>query len=410
MKKNLQILFLIMFLISIFIVFSDKISFLPERFKKSFSFGMDLAGGTILTYQIDFEKAKNSNRGQVLEQTKDMIERRINFLGVAEYFVSFSESGRILIEIPNIKNPEEAKKVIGETPFLEFKIPIDDKTFISSGLTGRYLENAEVGQDPVSLEPVVLLSFNKEGSLIFKNLTEKYLGKPIAIFLDNQIISAPIVKEVITNGKAVINSNGKFSFQEAKLLANRLKQGSLPVPIYLVGESVIDPLLGLKFLDLSLKGALLGILLVLIFMVVVYKFNGFLADIALIFFIFYNLALYKMLGVTISLASLAGLVLAVGMAVDANILIFERMKEERAKNLKDSQVIEEGFKRAFPSIRDSNMTTIISSLIMYFLATSFVKGFALTLFFGVLISFLTAVFFSRYLLETFYFKNGFYKK
>jgi len=410
MRNKILILFSVFFIVSVLIVFSDKIPFLPSFMRKSFSLGMDLAGGVILTYQIDFNKVKNLEKRDVLEQTKDRIERRINFLGVAEHFVSFSESGRILIEIPNIRDPEEAKKIIGETPFLEFKVPLDEKTFVSSGLTGEYLERATVGQDPITFEPVVFLSFNKEGSLIFKDLTEKYLGKPIAIFLDNQIISAPVVKEVIKDGKAVINSEGRFSFQEARLLANRLTQGSLPAPIYLIGESVVDPLLGSKFLDLVIKGSLIGIFLVFAFMIVVYRFDGLLASVALIFFIFYNLVIYKILGVTISLASLSGLVLAVGMAVDANILIFERIKEEKKNKLKDKQVIEEGFKRAFPSIRDSNMTTIISSLIIYLLATSFVKGFALTLFFGVLISFLTAVFFSRYLLEFFYLRNGLYKK
>jgi len=387
--KNLFLLiFFLAFLVSLYLVF----------FGKDFSLGMDLAGGTILTYQIYFSDSNSAGtlKKDILEQTKDLIERRINFLGVSEYFVSFSETGRILIEIPNIKDPELAKKVIGETPFLEFRVP-QNEIFVPSGLTGKYLKKAEVVFTPITFEPVIVLSFNEEGARIFKDVTQKYLGKPVAIYLDGQLISSPIVRDVIENGEAQIT--GKFTLDEAKLLVNRLNQGSLPAPLNLIAESVVDPLFGKEFLNLAIKGSLIGISLVIIFMIIFYGFNGLIADIALIFYIIFNLAIYKILGVTISLASLSGLVLAVGMAVDANILVFERMKEERKRGLKEIDIVREGFRRAFPSIRDSNMTTIISSFLIYFLAVSFVKGFALTLFLGVILSFLTAVFFTRYLLE-----------
>jgi preprotein translocase subunit SecD len=386
MKNFFLATFFSVFVLSLIIIF----------FYKNFSLGMDLAGGTILTYQIDWQNIDKTKVKNVLEQTKDLIERRINFLGVSEYFVSFSESGRILIEIPNIKDPEMAKKIIGETPFLEFRIPKDNE-FVPSGLTGEYLQKAEVIINPNTLEPVVSLEFNQEGTKIFKDLTQKYLGQPIAIYLDGKLISSPVVREVIENGKAQIT--GKFTLDEAKLLANRLNQGALPAPLNLIAESVVNPILSEKILKIALYASILGVILVILFMIIFYGFYGFLADIALIFFLIINLALYKILGVTISLASLSGLVLAVGMAVDANILIFERMKEEKQRGLKIKEVIKEGFNRAFSSIRDSNMTTIISSLLIYFLATSFVKGFALTLLFGVIFSFLTAVFFTRYLLE-----------
>jgi len=386
MKNFFLITFFFTFVLSLFIIFAYK----------NFSLGMDLAGGTILTYQIDWKNIDKTKVKNVLEQTKDLIERRINFLGVTEYFVSFSESGRILIEIPNIKDPEMAKKIIGETPFLEFRIPQKDE-FISSGLTGEYLQKAEALVNPNTLEPIVSLEFNQKGAKIFKDLTQKYLGQPIAIYLDGKLINSPMVREVIENGKAQIT--GKFTLEEAKLLANRLNQGALPAPLNLIAESIVNPILSEKILKIALYASILGIILVILFMIIFYGFYGFLADIALIFFLVFNLALYKILGVTISLASLSGLVLAVGMAVDANILIFERMKEEKQRGLKIKEVIKEGFNRAFPSIRDSNMTTIISSLLIYFLAVSFVKGFALTLLFGVIFSFLTAVFFTRYLLE-----------
>jgi len=386
MKNFFLATFFSVFVLSLIIIF----------FYKNFTLGMDLAGGTILTYQIDWQNIDKTKIKNVLEQTKDLIERRINFLGVSEYFVSFSESGRILVEIPNIKDPEMAKKIIGETPFLEFRIPQKDE-FVPSGLTGEYLQKAEVVINPNTLEPIVSLEFNQEGAKIFKDLTQKYLGQPIAIYLDGKLISSPIVRDVIENGKAQIT--GKFTLDEAKLLANRLNQGALPAPLNLIAESVVNPILSEKILKIALYASILGVILVILFMIIFYGFYGFLADIALIFFLVFNLALYKILGVTISLASLSGLVLAVGMAVDANILIFERMKEEKQRGLKIKEVIKEGFNRAFPSIRDSNMTTIISSLLIYFLAVSFVKGFALTLLFGVIFSFLTAVFFTRYLLE-----------
>ncbi|GIW67235.1 MAG: protein translocase subunit SecD [Candidatus Parcubacteria bacterium] len=391
MKNWFLVLFLLFFILSLYLIF-----------RKPFSLGMDIAGGTILTYQIDFQNVKKENIKNILEQTKDLIERRINFLGVSEYSIGFSESGRILIEIPNIKDPDQAKKVIGETPFLEFRIP-KNGDFVSSGLTGEYLVRADVVINPNTLEPIVSLQFNSQGAKIFKDLTQKYLNQPIAIYLDGKLISAPIVRDVIENGQAQIT--GKFTLDEAKLLANRLNQGALPAPLILIAESVVNPILSQKTLNLALKGSIAGIILVVLFMIIFYGFQGLIADLALIFFLVFNLALYKILGATISLASLSGLVLAIGMAVDANILIFERMKEEKKRGLRDIDIVKEGFTRAFPSIRDSNLTTIISSLLIYFLAVSFVKGFALTLFLGVVISFLTAVFFTHYLLETIYLRR-----
>ncbi len=372
-------------------------------FIRKFSLGMDVAGGTILTYNLDLSQTEKNKIKETLEQTKDLIERRINFLGVSEFFISYSESGRILVEIPNIKDPEAAIQIIGETPVLDFRVPKTEATstenfnFVKTELTGRYLQRAEVGYNPQTLEPYVLLYFDPQGAKIFKELTQKYLGQPIAIYLDNQLISAPIVREVIENGQAQIT--GKFTLEEAKTLARRLNQGALPAPLSLEAVSVVNPILGEKFLNLAIKAGILGTTLVIFFMIAIYGFNGLIASIALLFFILYNLALYKILNVTISLASLSGLLLTIGMAVDANILIFERTKEESKRGLNTKEALKEGFERAFPSIRDSNATTIISALVIYFLATSFVKGFALTLFLGTLISFLTAVFFTRSLLE-----------
>ena len=388
MKKNI---FLFVYLIFIFLS-------LYIFLTKKFFYGIDIAGGTILTYEIDKENLKEKKLKDALEESKDLIERRINFLGVAEFNVNYTEGGKILVEIPNIKNPEEAIKIIGDTPFLEFKIPgKKENEFLPSGLTGEYLKKAELSFNPQTYQPIVVLYFNEKGKEIFKNLTKEYLGKPIAIYLDGKLISSPVVRDVIENGVAEISGN--FTVEEAKILANRLNQGALPAPLKLISVSLVNPLLGEKFLELAIKASILGFILVTLFMIIVYRFSGLLASIALIVFTLFNVSLYKVLGVTLSLASLSGLVLAIGMAVDANILIFERRREEFKKGKSPEEAIEEGFKRAFPSIRDSNITTIISSSIIYFLASSFVKGFALTLLLGVIISFLTAVIFTKHLIE-----------
>ncbi len=389
---------------------------------RDFFWGIDIAGGSILTYEIDDKVTSTMINREILEQTKDLLERRIDFLGVQESFVNFSQSGKFIITLPNITSTDEAIKVIGDTPLLEFRIPVfitsspvtaksaADKTtttedvkvfFIPSGLTGKDIEKAYFSIDFNTNKPVVNLVFNKQGAALFKELTERYLNQPIAIFLDGELLSQPIVRAVITNGEAIISADN-FTIEEAQTLARRLNQGSLPVPLKLISISTINPTLGDNFFDLSLKLSLIGIALVMLFMVIIYGFNGFIADLALLFFMLFNLALYKFLGVTISLAAISGLVLAIGMAVDANILIFERFREEKKLNRTKEDLIINSFNRAFTSIRDSNFTTLIASLIIYALSSSFVKGFALTLFFGTLISFITAVFFTKNLLLIIY--------
>jgi preprotein translocase subunit SecD len=393
------LLFIIFLIISIFFVFTDILKF---------KLGLDLAGGVVLIYKADLKNVKPEKRNDTLLAIKDLIERRINYLGVVEPSINYSQSGEIVVEIPHIKDPEEAKRLIGETPLLEFRIPVEKGTtteFVPSELTGRFLKTAEVEINPNTGFPVVALELDPQGAKIFENLTREYLNKPIAIYLDGQPISAPIVRDVIPNGRAIIE--GKFTYQEAQDLARKLKQGALPVSITLIGQSVINPLLGKQFLDLAIKSGIIGTILVLVFMLVYYRLQGLIADIALIFYIFFNLFLYKLLGITLSLSGITGLILSIGMAVDANILIAERMKEERRRGLKVEEYTKLAFERAWSSIRDSNFTTILSCIIIYALTSSFVRGFALTLGLGVLISMLTAVFFTRIL--TFKITKKFYK-
>jgi preprotein translocase subunit SecD len=382
------VIFATIFIISVFFVFTNFLKF---------KLGLDLAGGVILYYNADLTNIKSNEIDDTLASIKDLIERRINALGISEINISYSKSGRIIVEIPYIKDPKIAIDMIGSTPVLEFRIPFQvgtTTTFIPSKLTGKYLINANAVLNTQTGFPVVELEFNKEGAKIFEELTEKYINQPIAIYLDNKPISVPIVREKITGGKAIIE--GKFNWLEAKELAYRLKQGALPVPLKLIGVSVVAPELGEKFLMLAIKGGFIGFILVALFMIFYYRIQGVISVIALILYVFLNLFIYKILGVVLSLSGITGFILSLGMAVDANILIAERIKEELRKN-KIDLALELGFNRAWLSIRDSNISTIISVIFMYILTTSFVKGFALTLGLGVLTSMLTAVFFTKFL-------------
>jgi preprotein translocase subunit SecD len=390
-KNNLILSFaIILFFISIFFAFDNTIL--------KFKYGLDLEGGIILTYNADLSNIKKEDYNDILAATKDLIERRINALGISETNISYHRSGKIIVEIPSIKNPEEAISVIGKTPFLEFRTTqsIGTETiFIPTELTGKYLKTANVVFETQTGLPVVSLELTNEGAKIFEKLTRENLGKPIGIFIDNNLISAPVVREVISGGKAIIEGN--FSLQQAKELAANLKQGALPIPLKLEGINQINPTLGSEFKEKMLKSGVIGFLLIIIFMIIYYKKQGLIASLCLIFYVFYNLFIFKLIGVVLTLSSITGFILSVGMAVDANILIAERIKEERKKTQDIQKAITNGFNRAWTSIRDSNITTIISSIIIYFITTSFVRGFALTLFIGVLISLLTAFYLTKIL-------------
>jgi preprotein translocase subunit SecD len=390
-KNNIILSFaIILFFISIFFVFDNTIL--------KFKYGLDLEGGVILTYNADLSNIKKEDYNDILAATKDLIERRINTLGISETNISYYRSGKIIVEIPSIKNPEEAISVIGKTPFLEFRTTqsIGTETiFIPTELTGKYLKTANAVFETQTGLPVVSLELTNEGAKIFEKLTRENLGKPIGIFIDNNLISAPVVREVISGGKAIIEGN--FSLQQAKELAANLKQGALPVPLKLEGINQINPTLGSEFKEKMLKSGVIGFLLIIIFMIIYYKKQGLIASLCLIFYVFYNLFIFKLIGVVLTLSSITGFILSVGMAVDANILIAERIKEERKKIQDIQKAITNGFNRAWTSIRDSNITTIISSIIIYFITTSFVRGFALTLFIGVLISLLTAFYLTKIL-------------
>jgi protein-export membrane protein SecD len=261
--------------------------------------------------------------------------------------------------------------------------------YARTALTGRQLKRATLDFDPTTYEPIVSLEFNDDGKKIFADLTQKNVGKQLAIFLDGVPISIPVVREPILNGKAIIS--GRFTVEEAKKLAQRLNAGALPVPITLISQETIGASLGQEFLQKSLKAGLIGLILIALFMLAFYRIKGFVAIIALLIYGLLVLGIFKAIPVTLTLAGIAGFILSLGMAVDANVLIFERMKEEER--------IEDAFSRAWPAIRDGNISTLFTCLILYLFTTSMMKGFAVTLGIGVLVSMFSAMIVTRVFLE-----------
>ena len=280
-----------------------------------------------------------------------------------------------------------------------WQLGMEDPYFKATPLTGKYLKKAEMAFDQTTYKPLILLQFNDEGAKIFKDLTSKNIGKPLAIYIDNILISSPTVQEAITGGKAQITGN--FTIQEAKELARNLNAGALPVPIKLISEQTVGPTLGKISLEKSLQAGIFGFFAILLFLIIFYRLPGILASLALLIYVLLILALFKVIPVTLTLAGIGGFILSIGMAVDANILIFSRLKEELKEGKTLGASIEEGFKRAWPSIRDGNLTTLLVAGILFAFGTGFVKGFALTLSLGILISMFSAIFITQNFLKLF---------
>lgn len=391
----------------------------PYFWNIPFKLGLDLQGGIHLIYEADLSSIKKENYDSSMQGLRDVIERRINYFGVREPAVQVQESSgqyRLIVELAGITDPAEAIKMIGETPYLEFKEQKADydeimqrnveankiggqleDPFQSTILTGKYLKNAEVIFDQTTYKPLVSLQFNDEGAVIFEELTARNVGKMLPIYIDGILISAPNVQEKIAGGKAQIS--GTFTAQEAKDLVLNLNSGALPVPIKLISQQSVGPTLGAISLQKSLKAGLLGFLAVILFMIIFYRLPGVMASISLIIYAILTLSLFKIIPVTLTLAGIGGFILSIGMAVDANVLIFSRMREELKQGKDLGQAIEEGFTRAWPSIRDGNFTTLIVTAILFGFGTSFIKGFALTLSLGILISMFSAIFITRNLLR-----------
>ncbi len=433
---------------------------LPLVKELPFSLGLDLQGGTHLAYKADVSNIPEADRPGALEAARDIIERRVNAFGVSEPLVQVNHSAggdyRIIAELAGVKDVNEAIKIIGETPILEFKeqadnnivIPAQDasstptvdlnltQSWKNTNLTGKNLKRASLQFNQNDGSPEVSLEFDSEGGQLFADITGRNIGKPVAIFLDGYAISVPMVNDKITDGKAVIS--GRFNVEEAKLLVKRLNSGALPVPISLISQKTVEASLGSKSISNSLQAGIIGLLLVSLFMILYYRLPGLLSVVSLLVYgltvlaifkalpvwlalimivimvglIFYTfneikifngtlallfavigilLFIYAIKPITLSLSGIAGFILSVGMAVDANILIFARTREELRSGKSVSQAVDNGFKRAWPSIRDGNVSTIITCLILIFFGTSTVQGFGTTLFIGIAVSLFSAI-------------------
>jgi preprotein translocase subunit SecD len=276
---------------------------------------------------------------------------------------------------------------------------IFEEPYQKTGLTGRHLESARVSMHPVTQDPIILLTFNKEGALLFEEITARNVSKPLATFLDDVLLQEATVQEKISGGEAQIT--GGFSVEEAYNVARDLRIGALPVPIELVSQQSIGPALGEDSLAVSLRAGMLGMLLVAAFMIFAYRLPGVISVISLLTYVLFVVFLFKVIPVTLTLSGIAGFILSIGMAIDANILIIARMREETKDGKSVLKSIEEGYKRAWSSIRDGNITTLMVAIILFFITTSFVRGFAITLILGILVSLFSAMIINRLLLSFF---------
>lgn len=419
-----------------------------------FKLGLDLAGGSHLVYEADVTGVAQAEVPQLMNVLRDVIERRINIFGVSEPIVQVESSSfvtdtpiqRLVIELPGVTDVGQAVAEIGRTPLLEFKLYSEELAkqqealksleslkenasssgaaisniqingevvedtgtelpFEDIGLTGRYLKTASLefagtsqpGQ--MANEPLVSVKFTDEGAKLFADITSAHVGEQLGIFLDGELLSAPVINEPITGGTAVIS--GDFNPEEARSLAQNLSFGALPVPIKLQSTQTVGASLGGEVLEKGITAGVYGLIFIIAFMVFWYRLPGLVAGLALLSYITIMLALFQLVPVTLTAAGLAGFVLSLGMAVDANVLVFERMKEEFRKGVSSRMAAQTGFARAWSAIRDGNVTSLLSAIILFWFGTSMVKGFALVFGMGVVVSMLSALTITRTLLIAF---------
>ncbi len=412
--------------------------------KFPFKLGLDLAGGSHLVYEADVSKIDPAEVPELMAVLRDVIERRINVFGVSEPIIQVEESSfaaeekshRLVVELPGVTDVEAAVAEIGRTPLLEFKLmdaeaviaqeqaetlrqnasgtgaavsnvkvngkSVDEMNpYTDTGLTGRYLASAALefagGQSgQLANEPLFTIVFTDEGGQLFEEITRDNVGQQLAIFLDGEIISAPRINEAISGGRAIIS--GGFTPEEARELAQNLNFGALPVPINLASTQTIDATLGAGVINQTLIAGMVGFGIIALFLMAWYRVPGLIATVALLLYILMNLAIFQLIPVTLTAAGLAGFVLSLGMAVDANVLVFERMKEEFRSGKGSREAATEGFTRAWGAIRDSNITGLISAIILFWFGTAMIKGFALVLGIGIIISVMSAIVLTRTLL------------
>jgi preprotein translocase subunit SecD len=441
------VVLLLAFAVSFFVFYTEKNT--VERF--AFRLGLDLSGGSSLIYQADTALVSDDPETAV-ESLRDVIERRINLFGVSEPNIQTEKATigtggeteyRLIVELPGVTDIDEAIAMIGQTPLLEFKTELDsasqeipeftvgedgvidmgsfsiDNMYESTALTGRYLRRASLQFDDMTRQPTIGLTFDADGAKLFEELTAENVGKTIAIYLDGALLSAPNVREKISGGEAVIS--GSFTPQEAKTMVGRLNSGALPVPITLIQTNIIGAGLGAEAVSAGLLAGLIGFMIVFLYLIVWYRLPGLIAGIALLVYMAIMLSLFKLIPVVLTAAGIAGFIISLGIAVDANILIFERMKEEMdaGRGIYDSVRI--GFDRAWLSIRDGNLSSILSAAILFWFGTSLIQGFALTFGLGIIVSMISAISVSRVFLSVisptegsrvtkFLFNNGFGRK
>lgn len=383
----------------------------PHRVK----LGLDLAGGTELIYKADTSNVTSDKQG-ALNSLREVIDKRVNVFGVAEPLVQLEKSSavagevedRLLVELPGVTDVKAAVDALGKTPLLEFKLVeeagADGKALYKhTALTGRYLKNAELqfgsGQgSSLANQPVVVLHFTDEGAKLFEKITSENVGRQLAIFLDGEVISSPVIREAIPGGTATIT--GSFTPAEGRDVVRNLNFGALPVPIELVSSGAVGSTLGANATQAGMLASIWGFALVALFMIFWYRLPGLIATLALVIYVVITAAIIKFLPVTLTASGIAGFILSIGMAVDANVLIFERMKEELRGGKDPHEAAKAGFSRAWPAIRDGHFTMIISSIILFWMGTSLVQGFALVFGFGVIVSLFTAITITQVLLKT----------
>lgn len=369
--------------------------------------GLDIAGGVHLVLKADMSQVETQDRVEALAAAAEVLRRRVDLFGVSEAIVQTAQTPadyRLIAELPGLTNVNQAIALIGQTAQLSFRQGDD---FKPTDLTGKDLTKARLEFDQTSGQPIVALQFNEAGKQKFAQLTRDNIGQRLAIFLDEVPLTIPVVQQEIADGNAVITGN--FTLDQARELAVQLNAGALPVPIEIIEQRHVTATLGQESVNRSLKAGLVGLILVVGFMIGVYRFLGLIAVFALVIYGLITLAVYKLIPVTLTLPGLAGFILSVGMAVDSNILIFERFKEEKRSGMSWSVAIERAFGRAWDSIKDANIATLTTAFILLnpldwsFLPTSgMVRGFALTLMLGVILSLFTGIVVSRTLIRGFY--------
>jgi preprotein translocase subunit SecD len=412
-----------------------------NRHLSPFKLGLDLSGGTHLVYEADVSAIPAAQVSDSMQVLRTVVVSRINgkqvsgALGVLDPLVQVQEGGvgsrgseQLIVDLPGVTDVKSAEDTIGQTPTLEFRLKSDKPAdpikavvgadgkvtvpaldpyagYMSTGLTGRYLKTASVAFDQNTGAPYVSLTFDADGANLFQKITRENIGKTLAIFLDGQAISTPTIQSEISGGTAVIN--GSFTPQQAKALASSLSYGALPVPIHLISSQLIGPSLGAAAMHDGVRAGVIGFIIIALFLILWYRLPGVVAVVALGLYVVFTLFVFKVLHVTLSAAAIAGFIISIGVAVDANVLIFERIKEEIRAGRTIRDAITVGFDRAWLSIRDSNISSIITALILFSLfGGTFVRGFAITFLLGVLISMLSAVLISRLFLRSVATKDG----